>query len=188
MDQKLNALLAKIEELEAEFNAELARRSAQLRFGLEKGRIKFEEEIRRQHEVLRTSLWTYIRRSNPLAVITAPIIYALIIPLVMLDVFLAAYQATCFRAYGIKRVKRSDYIAFDRLYLSYLNPIEKLNCAYCSYANGLIAYAGEIASLTEAYWCPIKHARRLQGAHKRYREFADYGDADAYKKLNKKTD
>lgn len=181
MDKDLGALLAKIEELESEFNAEIARRSAQLRFGLEQGRIRFEEEVRRRHEMLRTSVWKYLRQAHPLAILTAPFIYALIVPLVLLDLFLMLYQATCFRAYGIKPVKRDDYFAFDRHYLAYLNPIEKLNCAYCSYANGLIAYAGEIASLTEAYWCPIKHARRLQGRHSRYRGFADYGDADAYR-------
>ena len=66
--------------------------------------------------------------------------------------------------------------------------MEKFNCAYCSYANGLIAYTMEIASLTEAYWCPIKHARRLELTHARYRDFADYGDADAFKKKTEGVD
>jgi len=65
--------------------------------------------------------------------------------------------------------------------LAYLNALEKLNCAYCSYGNGLIAYVGEIASLTEQYWCPIKHARRRAGAHHRYNEFAEFGDAEAFR-------
>ena len=182
MDKDIDALVAKIEELETELSAEIARRSAQLRFGIEQGRIRFEEEVRRRHEMLRTSVWKYLRQANPLAVITAPVIYSLIVPFVILDLFLAIYQAICFRAYEIKPVKRSDYLIFDRYHLAYLNPIEKLNCAYCSYANGLLAYAREIGSLTEAYWCPIKHARRLQAAHNRYRGFADYGDADAYRK------
>ncbi|MBN8910922.1 MAG: hypothetical protein J0H65_02475, partial [Rhizobiales bacterium] len=36
-------------------------------------------------------------------------------------------------------------------------------------------------SRTEVYWCPIKHARRTAGAHQYYREFVDYGDAEAYR-------
>jgi hypothetical protein len=60
--------------------------------------------------------------------------------------------------------------------------LEKLNCAYCSYANGLIAYVREIAGRTEQYWCPIKHARRVIGAHPRYALFEDYGDAEGYRK------
>jgi hypothetical protein len=35
---------------------------------------------------------------------------------------------------------------------------------------------------TEQYWCPIKHARRVIGAHVQYAEFDDYGDAEAYRK------
>ena len=75
-----------------------------------------------------------------------------------------------------------DYLVFDRHHLAYLNALEKLNCAYCAYANGLIAYVREIASRTEEYWCPIKHARRLIGAHAYYATFEDYGDAEGYRR------
>jgi hypothetical protein len=77
-------------------------------------------------------------------------------------------------------VRREEYLVFDRHYLAYLNAIEKLNCAYCSYANGLIAYVREIAARTEQYWCPIKHARRVIDVHARYAMFDDYGDAEGY--------
>jgi len=63
-------------------------------------------------------------------ILTAPVIYALIIPVLLLDVFVAVYQTVCFPVYGIPRVRRSDYLAFDREQLAYLNAIEKLNCAY----------------------------------------------------------
>ena len=66
----------------------------------------------------------------------------------------------------------------DRHRLEYLNALQKLNCVYCGYVNGLIGYAREIASRTEQYWCPIKHARRVLGAHPRYARFLDYGDAE----------
>jgi hypothetical protein len=103
------AIVARIEELEAELSKELARRASMLRFGLEHGRVRFEEEIRRRHEKLRTSTWTYLLRANPLAVITAPFIYSLIFPLNLLDLFLFLFQTTCFRAYGMKPVKRRDF-------------------------------------------------------------------------------
>ena len=118
--------------------------------------------------------------------ITAPFIYVLIIPLLLLDGFVSLYQMMCFPVYGISKVQRRDYFAFDRAHLAYLNGLEKINCAYCSYANGLIAYTMEIASLTEAYWCPIKHARRLNLTHARYRDFADYGDAEGFKAISDK--
>jgi hypothetical protein len=93
------------------------------------------------------------------------------------------HQAICFPIYRLETVRRADYLVCDRHHLSYLNALEKLNCAYCSYANGLIAYVGEIAARAEGYWCPIKHARRLAYAHRHYTEFSDHGDAEAYRKI-----
>ena len=119
--------------------------------------------------------------AHPLVVVTAPVIYSLIFPLLLLDLFVTVYQAICFPAYGIAKVRRGDYFAFDRYHLEYLNALEKLNCGYCSYANGLIAYVREIAGRTEKYWCPIKHARRMIGAHPHYARFLDYGDATAFR-------
>jgi hypothetical protein len=40
----------------------------------------------------------------------------------------------------------------------------------------------EVAGRTEQYWCPIRHARRIRGAHPRYSEFVEYGDAEGYKR------
>ena len=178
MSAKIEELLNHIEGLELELRAELARQSAGLQFGLEHGRAVFEQEILRRHRELQSR---YIMEARPLVVLTAPVIYALIVPVTLLDIFVSIYQAVCFPAYGIKKVKRSDYLIFDRGHLAYLNALEKLNCAYCSYANGIIAYAGEIAGRTEAYWCPIKHARKTTGAHSNYINFVSFGDADAYR-------
>ena len=182
MNSQIAMLTEKLQTLELELEAELAKRRADLRFGLEKGRAIFEEEILRRHRELRTRLLTYIVNARPLVALTAPVIYAMIIPLVLLDVFVTIYQTVCFRVYGIPKVRRRDYLIFDRHHLAYLNALEKFNCAYCSYANGLIAYVREIAGRTEQYWCPIKHARRAIGAHSAYATFEDYGDAEGYKK------
>jgi hypothetical protein len=182
MSAVIDELTKKIAELQAEVDAEIARRNAALRVGLEQGRIVFEEELLRRHRELKTALSKYLLNANPLAIITAPFIYAVIVPLLLLDLFVSIYQAVCFPAYGIPKVKRADYFVFDRHHLAYLNAIEKLNCAYCSYANCLIAYVREIAARTEQYWCPIKHARRVIGSHPRYAMFDDYGDAEGYQK------
>jgi hypothetical protein len=180
----INDLMDKIRQLEAELDAEVAQRRIDLHVGMEKGRIFFEQEILRRHRELRTRLSTYILNARPLVVLTAPVIYALIVPFVLLDIFVTIYQAICFPVYGIPKVRRADYLVFDRHHLAYLNALEIINCAYCSYGNGVIAYVREIAGRTEKHWCPIKHARRVIGAHPRYAEFVDYGDADAYRKLS----
>jgi hypothetical protein len=132
------------------------------------------------HRGLKTGLFSYLLHSRILAYLTAPIIYSGIVPFFLLDVFLTVFQWICFPVYGVPKVKRGDYIFFDRGNLKYLNLLERLNCAFCSYGNGLFAYATEIAARTEQHWCPIKHARRLNSPHSRYSHFFNYGDAEQY--------
>jgi hypothetical protein len=62
----------------------------------------------------------------------------------------------------------------------HLNTIEKVNCTYCGYGNGVIAYTREIISRTEQYWCPIRHAHHVIDAHRRYPQFFAFGDAQSY--------
>jgi hypothetical protein len=178
---QIAALVERIRLLEGELEAELAKRSAGLRIRFEQGRIVFEHELVARHQALKVRLSSYLLNARPLVVLTAPIIYSLIVPFALLDLFITIYQVTCFPVYGIPRVRRRDYIVFDRGHLAYLNAIERLNCEYCSYASGLIAYVREIASRTEQYWCPIKHATRIIGTHARYSGFEDYGDAEGYR-------
>ncbi len=180
MTQQVDDILEKIQALEQELEVEFAKARAGLDYGLEQGRARFEEEVKRRHEALRKGLGKYLAGASPLVVLTAPVIYSLIIPFVVMDLWVSAYQAICFRVYGIPRVRRSRYIVFDRSGLAYLNIIEKLNCAYCSYGNGVAAYTREVAARTEQYWCPIKHARRVLGAHARYVHFSEYGDGEHY--------
>jgi hypothetical protein len=180
MNQRIAGIVAQIHALESDLEVEFARRRMELAFTVKKGVVRFEEHVLKRHRELKTRLSRYILGARPLLILATPIIYSLLIPFVLLDLFISVYQFVCFPAFGIPTVRRSDYMVIDRVHLSYLNIIEKINCAYCSYANGLIAYAREIASLTEQYWCPIKHARRVIAAHERYRSFIDYGDAESY--------
>jgi len=150
-------------------------------YELRKGEVWFSEEVKREHRRLKTSLLRYIAGSRVLAILTAPFIYACIVPFMLLDLFVSTYQAVCFPVYGIPKARRRDYMAIDRNKLRYLNALEGLNCLYCSYANGLLAYVVEVAGRTEQHWCPIRHARRIQHAHDRYSHFLPYGDAKAYR-------
>lgn len=174
-------LMQRIRTLEDELEVQFALARADLRVRVEDGKIAFEEAVRQRHRAMRARLLRYVLGARLLVVLTAPVIYALIVPFLLLDLFVAVYQAVCFPVYGIAKVRRRDYIVFDRRYLGYLNVVEKVNCAYCSYANGVIAYVREVGARTEQYWCPIKHARRLTAAHPRYADFVDYGDADAWR-------
>jgi len=182
MALRIDELSARIAELERELEEQLNRQGKQWRYRVEHGRIRFEQEVHWAHERLKQSIPAFLRESDPLAILSAPVIYSLIIPIALLDLWITLYQLLCFPLYRIARVRRSAYIVFDRSHLAYLNAIEKVNCRYCSYANGVFAYMREVAARTEQYWCPIRHAKRVIAPHAHYREFVEYGDAEAYKK------
>jgi hypothetical protein len=172
----------RIKTLEAELQTVLEEKEQAFRYNWVKGKARFEKAVLSEHKKLKQWLPSYIIHSRFLAVITAPVIYAGFFPFCLLDLFLAIYQGICFPVYGIPKVKRSEYLIFDRGHLRYLNLVERFNCFYCSYANGLCAYVTEIAARTEQHWCPIKHARRLRAPHSRYSQFFDYGNAELYQR------
>ncbi|MBM9502492.1 hypothetical protein JWG44_19755 [Leptospira sp. 201903071] len=177
MNTKVKNILDRISALEEELKDELREQERHALYELKGGKVLFEKKIREAHRRMRMGILSWIRTSRPQNVVSAPIIYMIVIPLIFLDVSMTIYQMICFRLYGIPAVKRSDYITLDRHRLNYLNLLEKINCDYCSYANGLFAYVTEIGARTEQYWCPIKHARKNLIVHKRYPYFIDYGDA-----------
>ena len=181
MATQLDELTAKLRSVEAEIEAELAKRREELRFRIENRRIVFAEEVLRVQRAIKVRASRYLLDANPLMILSAPVIYSLLIPIALADLWVMAYQAICFPVYKIPKVRRRDYLIFDRHHLAYLNIIEKINCAYCSFANGAIAFIREVASRTEVYWCPIKHARRVLGPHPHYQGFADFGDAEGFR-------
>jgi hypothetical protein len=182
MPSRIEDLRAHIEQLERALETELERARDRWRYRIEAGRVRFERDVHLAHQRLKQSIPAFIRESDPINLLSAPVIYSLIVPIALVDLWITVYQAICFRMYGIARVRRSGYIVIDRQHLAYLNAIEKLNCMYCGYANGVLAYVREVAARTEQYWCPIRHAKRTRGSHTHYREFVEYGDAEGYKR------
>ena len=182
MDERIESLLHQIGVLEDELKNALRERESPLHFHIKGKRVEFEQAVKTAHRKLKVGLMQWLVTSRPQNFLTAPFIYALIIPFSLLDLFVSIYQAVCFRIYRIERVKRADYIAIDRGMLGYLNAIEKMHCVYCEYVNGLLAYVTEIAARTEQYWCPIKHAHKVLGTHARYQRFLEYGDAENYQR------
>ena len=126
MTAQLDELTEKLRSVEAEIEAELAKRREELRFHLENRRIVFEQEVLRIHRELKTRASRYLIDANPLMILSAPVIYSLIVPIALLDLWVMAYQAICFPIYKIPKVRRRDYLVFDRHHLAYLNIIEKI--------------------------------------------------------------
>ncbi len=182
MNTRINDIVNRIKAMQLELEAELERAREHLNYHFVGRKVRFEQSMREQHRRFKVGLFRYILFPKWRHVVVAPFIYAVIPALLLLDLAVSLYHAVGFPLLGIPKVKRSDYFVYDRSHLAYLNLLEMLNCAYCSYGNGLISYVKEIVGRTEQYWCPIRHARRVLDAHSHYGNFVDYGDAEAYRK------
>ena len=180
MTNRIEEIVSRIQALEADLEVEISHRRETVMHDFEERRMQFENELLEQQKRFKMGLLKYLWTADLRSFIATPFIYILIVPLIFLDISISIYQAVCFPLFGIKKAKRTDYIVFDRAHLAYLNLFEKINCAYCSYGNGLIAYVREIAGKTEQYWCPIKHSKRMYLSHPYYSKFAEYGDAARY--------
>lgn len=180
MNDKIRSLLAQINSLDAELRTALHEQETRVLFEIKGKHVEFERSIKQAHRKLKQGFFRWLVTNRPQNLITGPIIYSMIIPLFLTDVLISFYQFSCFPIYKIAKVRRADFVIFDRSQLQYLNFIEKFHCTYCEYANGVIAYIREVIARTEEYFCPIKHARKVLGSHSRYAYFLDYGDADNY--------
>ncbi len=180
MNNRIRQIVEQIAALEDELNAAVEEHEQRLRYQLEGKRVVFEQAVREAHQRVKLGVFHWFLTVRPQNYLTMPVIYGAAIPLVLFDLCISLYQLICFPVYRIARVKRGDYIVYDHQHLAYLNIFEKAHCLYCSYAVGLLAYAGEIVARTEQYFCPIKHARKVLAAHNRYDRFLKYGEADDF--------
>ncbi len=181
LDKILEQLRSTQQELEQELDKMLAEKRQQFQYSLRRGKVVFERGMQKWQRQHRTGIWQFLREARLTYILSAPVIYGMIVPLLILDLSISLYQHICFRIYGIPLVRRADYLVIDRQHLAYLNAIEKLNCVYCGYGNGLVEFIREVIARTEQYWCPIKHAQRTLDEHKRTQKFFDYGDAEAWR-------
>jgi len=181
MNNRLESLLAQIKELEKELVLEAQKKEQQFCYQINEKKVQFTEAAKARHKELKLSVHHYLFDSDFFILLTVPVIWMCLLPMLLADIVGCFYQFICFPIYGIPKVNRCDYISFDRHKLSYLNFIEKMNCEYCAYVNGILAFCTEIAARTEQYWCPIKHAGCAKCSHSRYKNFVDYGDAEQYR-------
>jgi len=180
MNDRITQLLAQMAALEDELRTAVHDQETRMFFQIKGKRVEFERTVKAAQRKLKTNFFRWLVTNRPQNLITGPIIYGMVFPLMMLDLFVSFYQWACFPIYGIAKVRRADYIVFDRQHLEYLNFIEKFHCTYCAYGAGLMGYMNEILARTEQYFCPIKHAHRILGTHARYNRFLDFGDAADY--------
>ena len=182
MSDKIKEMIDEIEALKLKLGEEIAQHEKDISYEIQNGYVRFEEEVLNKQKENMKNLLAWFRDIPLLHLLVSPLVYGMLIPAILFDIILFIYQQVIFRIFKFKFIKRSDYILFDRQYLGYLNSIEKLNCLYCSYFNGLMQYAAAIAGRTELYFCPIKHAKKVAYKHEYYDAFFRYGEEDEYQK------
>ena len=190
MQFKIKEIVKKTKLLQSRLKKELENEKQYLMkkywFYLKQGKIIFYTKVRKYNKKFKENLFKYIITIRFIHFLSLPFIYAMIIPSIILDIFISIFQLVAFTLYWIPKVKRWDYIIFDRKHLDYLNILQKIHCCYCSYVNWLFNYSSEIAWRTERYWCPIKHFNNRKYEHSQYWKFSDYWDPEWFKeKMNK---
>ncbi|MCW8820704.1 MAG: hypothetical protein OQK45_00640 [Sulfurovum sp.] len=182
MNDKIREIVEEIESMKLKLAEEIAKQESHISYEIHNGYVKFDKEVVSKQKENMKNLLIWFGEVPLLHFLAAPIIYGMIIPTILFDVILFIYQHTVFRIFKFGFIKRSNYVIFDHQYLGYLNPIEKLNCVYCSYVNGLMQYASAIAGRTEFYFCPIKHAKKVAYQHSYYDKYLVYGEEKDYQK------
>ncbi len=180
MDSRIKQIQQKIDELELALHEEYEYLAEKYGFSIEQKRIEFLQRFRERNRTFRIPVWKYAIPVNLRHFLSIPFIYAMIVPTVILDLFLTLYNWTALPLYRIPVVRRGEYIVFDRQFLDYLNVIQKVNCIYCTYVNGVFAYAVELGGRTERYWCPIKAAHKRPPRNNWYCDYADYGSPEQW--------
>ena len=116
-EARIREVLEEISRLEQELGQIIQSQQQRIRYRVEGTKIRFEQAVRESHARLRKSLPQWFLESSPRNVLSAPVIYAMIVPFVILDIGLTVYQAICFRLYGVPRVKRSQFIVLSLIHI-----------------------------------------------------------------------
>lgn len=185
-NDRIDEITAQIKALQVELIDELRKKQDEFFYTFEDKKARFKEDVVREGRARFISSIRYLSNFSLLTIMTIPFIWLMMIPALIVDMFVSVYQTICFPIYKIPKVKRKDYLIIDRYNLFYLGRVERINCWYCEYFNGVIAYTREIAARTEQFWCPIKHSRAQLDPHSRYDKFFDFGDFRTYARELKK--
>ncbi len=90
-------------------------------------------------------------------------IYPIVLFFLFTDFLIWWYQTIYFGILDIPKLPRHKYIIMGRYKLPGLSRMQRLNCGYCEYANGVIQWLKAVANQTEIYSCAIKYATPLPG-------------------------
>ncbi|MEO7399959.1 MAG: hypothetical protein ABIV07_04210 [Polaromonas sp.] len=103
MNERISQILAQMAALENDLRSAVQDQESKMFFQIRGKRVEFESSVKAAHRKLKTNFFRWLVTNRPQNLITGPIIYAMIIPLMMLDLCVSFYQWSCFPIYGVTR-------------------------------------------------------------------------------------
>ncbi|HEB72970.1 MAG TPA: hypothetical protein ENI77_10170 [Nitrospirae bacterium] len=103
MNDKISAIFEKIKDLETELEDEINRVSERLTYTIEKKKILFEKSVIDYHRKFRKNFYRFIREASIVHGLTAPFIYGLAAPLILIDLSVSPGFRFVKRSYDKKR-------------------------------------------------------------------------------------
>ena len=167
MPPTIDKLMARICRSKNEIEQEFKRKRTELNVDCADRRLRFEREALEQQQRSKLGLTQTLQDAAPRNMSMVSIIYAMVLPLRALDFALTIYRTVNFSRSRVPRVRRRDNRVFDRAQLGPLNLLEKINCADCSYTNGVAACEREVLARTAQHGCSSKHVGGSLPAAKR---------------------
>lgn len=96
MNGRINDILAQMAALEADLRTAVHDQESRMFFQIKGKRVEFERSVRDAHRQLKTGFLRWLVSNRPQNLVTGPLIYGMVVPLLMLDACASFYQWACF--------------------------------------------------------------------------------------------
>ena len=90
MNDKIREIIDEIEEMKLKLAAEIDKQESHISYEIKNGYVTFEKEVLAKQKENMKNLLTWFREVPFLHLLTAPLIYAMVIPAIIFDVLLPA--------------------------------------------------------------------------------------------------
>src|SRR5690242_12723872 len=101
MSPQAERIRERLRKTEREVLRDFAAERRRWHYRVHRGRVWFDQEVLRAHRRIRQTIPSYIRQGSLRNLLTAPVIYSLLVPLALLDAWVWTYQWICFPIYWI---------------------------------------------------------------------------------------
>ena len=105
MNEKLAVLLAKIHELETDVLTEIQKKEKQFGYTVQEKKVHFIAAIEAQNKKLAQKWASYIRKSKLFNLLTAPVIWSCVFPVLFFDLVVTFYQFLAFRYTAFRKCR-----------------------------------------------------------------------------------